>query len=150
MSQKIKDYLHMYYGGEALYARPSGIKAEKIDAFMLKHLEQFPGSYDLVKPLLRPLSDIKKKEAREYASFYMNYIGDEVPVHVDLGKGDVKIIVGDEENHCAVLWPLGPHGHKPESLRYLLSRHFDIFNLIPEGLALDKTKHSKIKEQEIA
>jgi hypothetical protein len=68
----------------------------------------------------------------------MNYIGDEVPVRVGIDNGDVKINVGDE-NHGAVLWPLGQHGQKPESLRYLLSNHFDLFGLIEEGLAIDST-----------
>lgn len=28
----------------------------------------------------------------------------------------------------------------PIAFRFLLSKHFDLFNLIPEGLAIDKTK----------
>lgn len=132
--KKIEDYLHLYLGCEvkvpgAIAQLTAGLLA---DWDFLHHG---------IKPILRSLIDMTEEEAREYAFLYMKRLGRDVPVKVSIENDAVKVTVGNE-NHCAVLWPEGSYGQKPESLRYLLSKHFDLFNLIPEGLALDKTKHS--------
>lgn len=66
--------------------------------------------YSEAKPVLRPLSDMTEEEEVE------------VQNHVD------KMGLGYNAMQGA------------EITRYLLSRHFDLFNWIPAGLAIDKTK----------
>lgn len=63
------------------------------------------------KPVLRPLSDMTNDEHKEWLSFY-NYQGKMAKAY---GIGEAKRTV------------------------FLLSKHFDLFDLIPNGFALDST-----------
>lgn len=52
-----------------------------------------------------------------------------------------KLLYGEEDAYSAIRlkFALKTDSLNPESFKYLLSKGFDIFNLIPEGLALDTT-----------
>ncbi len=69
-------------------------------------------NHDEIKPILRPLSDMDNNP--EHWETYSKLL-DGQP-----GKPGIP---------C-----------KADAIAYLLSLHYDLFNLIPEGLAIDKTK----------
>lgn len=115
--KKIEDYLHLYLGCEA-YWQEDGIKStypKAIDYDMLKNA-------DWIKPLLRPLSDITEEELDDctiLSADMMNIISD--PFSKE------RMIVEFECN--------------ARVNKYLLSKGFDLFGLIEDGLAIDKTKN---------
>jgi hypothetical protein len=85
---------------------------------MEKKLEDYQHLYKGIELIdgklpLRPLSDMTEDEMTKIEKFYGKYAG----------KGLEERLNTDAE-----------------ITRYLLSKHFDLFNLIPERLALDKTK----------
>lgn len=135
----IKDYLHYYLGCEV--ECPHG-KGMLISVSNYDHIT-VTGDGDKyykpkeVKPILRPLSDMTEEEGREYAQHYG--IKGHHPVTITEENGYVKVSIGYKD-HMASLFPLSPHGQKPESLHYLLSKHFDLFGLIESNLAIDKSK----------
>lgn len=156
--KKIEDYLHYYLGGQLLvHSFGEDIICEIINISIsggsfvsgkTKDGKAFNsyGSHAGAKLLLRPLPDMTEDEGREYGLYYGVKSHDasvKLPVKITDDNGRVKIIIGDEEFHCACLFPMGPHGQKPESLRYLIKQGFDMFELIPAGLAIDKTKITK-------
>lgn len=74
------------------------------------------------KPILTPLSDLTKEDIKE---FYQ------------VSNVDIELIDWNEwaEELCSFI-----KGETPYQLRqfqYLFSRHFDLFGLIPQGLAID-------------
>ena len=75
-----------------------------------------------VKPILRPLSDITDVEALAWAEFFGAHSG-------ALDEGPITFFRRYYSDYCSA-----------ESVRYLLSKHFDLFGWIESGLAIDKTK----------
>lgn len=69
---------------------------------------------DEVKPILRPLSDMTDEEINEYKVLKPEYTS--ITDKKTLIKVDAR------------------------SIKYLVSKHFDIFGWIEKGLAIDKTK----------
>lgn len=161
--KKIEDYLHLYLGCEVEVdsKRPSGneLVDDKRRGTFIGYADPHKISVKLafragphgqvntffVKPFLRPLSDMTEEEGREYAKHYG--IKGDLPCTISEENGYVKISIG-YKNHGASLFPLSDYGQKPESLRYLLSKHFDLFGLIEAGLAIDKTLNKKPNVQE--
>jgi hypothetical protein len=90
------------------YAKLTGIINKSQAIF-----ENFGVSIRLIKPILRPLSDMTEEESKE-----IGFWG----VWHDV---EFNALAWDD-----VHW-------SPEDFRILLSHHFDLFNLIPEGLAID-------------
>lgn len=74
-----------------------------------------------VKPILRPLSDIKKEEAQQVGT---------TPNGLNRDLQTFKA--------CGIMW-------MPEDFFYLLSCNFDLFNWIEQGLAIDATKVQEVK-----
>lgn len=157
MSKKIENYLHLYlgcgvmgdYDGSPRRGYLTGISGVAEEQAQIQFFEEDGfnvceepeyNQFVEVKLILRPLSDIKEDEAREYAMLYMKIMDKDAPVSISIKDGNVRILIGAEEYNCAILWPLNNYGQKPESLRYLLSKHFDLFGLIESGLAIDSTK----------
>lgn len=130
---EIKNYLNFYIGAEAQMPGHIVIISNALlaDEYLMKHCG--------IKPFLRELSDMTDQEAREYASFF-GIKGDH-PVKIITENAVVKISIGYKD-HVASLFPLGNYGQKPESLKYLLDRHFDMFGLIESGLAYKKPNPS--------
>jgi hypothetical protein len=120
MSKEIKDYLHLYLGCECM--TPKGIgKLFRYDietnwtwcvfGIMGPEFED-SGHIENVKPILRPLSDMSEEEKIELK---------------------LNVVQASTINHASeIMWTF-------EQVRILLSKHFDLFNLIGEGLAIDKT-----------
>jgi hypothetical protein len=161
----IKDYLHLYLGCDVettvkgKYVHPYGsvgISVVDADSYenLIRHLKfkeayQKDGYNDYdwvsVKPILRPLSDMTEEEAWEFVGGKSDQLYDDLKIDKIDKTGIVisyVINAGDEgsfpQSHKFDFFALGP-----EQLRRLLSRGFDLFNLIPEGLAIDKTTIQK-------
>lgn len=120
----IKDYLHLYLGCDCMMTRNSyhavhQLRLSSDTPFKLtgQLSDYFSDSKTMAecKPILRPLSDMTEEEEKEYEATRVFVRA--TPVHQ----------VGNMQ------WT-------PETFRYLLKQGFDLFNLIPEGLAIDKTK----------
>lgn len=134
MEKNIKDYLHLYYG--YMMARFDGIgerfRDVRNDAFLIKSFEGDGKRFYTYKFLLRPLSDMTEEEKKHLLVNCMNE-----PYMYASGTFSISksgyIGVSQESgyvNFCANV----------TAFHYLLSKGFDLFNLISEGLAIDKTK----------
>lgn len=155
MTKNIKDYLHLYNG---CTIRRFNKHIGTLDGKLCGFKDGFNESYILVnhgmnivrvgwneefKPILRPLSSMTDDEAIEVCKF-------ETPK----GRwGDIEI----EEIRDNKIWYLDGsmfHGDgiseyedcfiyfnqlDSEQFRFLISKHFDLFGLIKEGLAIDAT-----------
>jgi hypothetical protein len=118
--------LAMYFGAECEYQLPHTPEDEVINTHITAreinniNLER----YTYFKPILRPLSDMTEEEAMELAGFF----GAQSAMSTQLDKADfARRLMGND--YCS-----------PQSVRYLLSRNFDLFGWIEAGLAIDKTK----------
>ena len=136
MSKEIKDYLHLYLGCEVMTLEGQGRLAEITRSsncsdrvciffkYTVCKIYEADGSHDKVisnahhyyfgsddiKPILRPLSKMKKKENKELAE-----------------------IIGLDTDKEVHIWT-------PDQFVWLLKKGFDLFGLIESGLAIDKTK----------
>lgn len=109
--RKLNDYLHFYLGCEFEY---------EVDAKRYRDIIKSVGTTvnAMFRPeeiliLLRPLSDMTMDEWNE------------------IGK---KSRSGQNIRTAGDLWKMNA-----EETAYLISKGFDLFNLIPDGLAIDKT-----------
>lgn len=118
MSKEIKDYLHLYLGCECLANVPN-IEVKQwliIDGDFIGYKGK--NYFTNIQPILRKLSDMTEEEMNECGNLIYDFSDDE-----ELNRWKWS----DFDFGCA------------EQFHYLLSKHFDLFNLIPEGLAIDKT-----------
>jgi len=116
----IKDYIHFHIGGKCMYKRSDWkdwFGPEVINHGML--IELVGGALE-IKPILRPVSDMSEEEKHTLFTIMYGTINAFCAVRL---RFDVKL------DSLSV-----------ECFPYMLSRHFDIFGLIPAGLAIDKTK----------
>src|SRR5688572_9361170 len=148
MSKKITDYLHLYLGCEVL------LPEHKIDRGTIPGIVgTFLGYADyhrldcrigfragpegrcntyLLKPKLRRLSDMTEDEVLEYAKIDRRQTQS---VKIDDGKWWSYL---DADNNFYKWMPVDFDMPTPEGMRWLLAKGFDLFNLIDEGLAIDK------------
>jgi hypothetical protein len=146
--KEIKDYLHLYLGCECkdnvtgqvrklhtvymdLNQRPV-YELQNIDVVTTFYSEEF-------KPILRPLSDMTEEEINECwkilewsemittPSYRRNALNEE-------------FLDSDEGRECGWFSFI-------KILPYLLKQSFDLFNLIPEGLAIDKITLVKTQQE---
>lgn len=117
-SKNIKDYLHLYLGQQCRCFNHADSEGwiETISCSIIIDYEDEDSEIEGIVPILRPLSDMTEEE--------MKSVG-HMP-HVPLHKDDLKYAIIRNS------WP-------PEQTRYLLSRGFDLFNLIESGLAIKKS-----------
>lgn len=121
MEKEIKDYLHLYLGCEII----TGTGVKTLTCSELQCIDFFE-EFEFVKPILRPLSDMNEEESKEVCK----YIRDPKALQV------FRTCFGKEFIN-------------PSVTRYLLSRHFDLFNLIHQGLAVNKCTSSQYKLKRI-
>lgn len=129
MEKRIQDYLQLYLGCEAMYggygdperkimilgvSLKDGVQFQFSDNGVID-TDPYPGW--MSKLILRPLSSMTKEEEVEIVKLAYD---------CENGRPNLKLAIASA-------------GY-PEVFRYLLSKHFDLFNLIPDGLAIDKTK----------
>lgn len=141
-TKDIKDYLHLYLGCEAEVSNiPDGLaitdhpQIVTIDGTVVDCLLMM---YSSIKPILRSLSSMTEEEAKEIAKMYFSTIPFK-DKYFSLQKNGWYIRI---KYHQATL-VYGGTGYSdftPEIFRHLLSKGFDLFNLILEGLAIDKDK----------
>lgn len=127
MEKKIQNYLHLYLGTEVMVESPANenngskrlrgpyklIAVGLIDDILHVKLDGYQViPSDVIKPILRPLSDITKEEATE-----SGWMGLFTLAHF----AEKKL-------------------YRPTAFAYLLSKGFDLLNLLEEDLAIDKTK----------
>lgn len=114
----IKDYLNLYLGCEvyapAAYDKEVFLDGVFKDGFWLNsEFYQYDGATaKSLQLILRPLSDMTEEEHQHMMKLHF--------------EADSKLLPWFSDTYF-------------ECVRYLLSKHFDLFNLIPEGLAIDKT-----------
>lgn len=111
---KIRDYIHLYYGHECdiIVNTPRG---ENIDRCLVGVTALFTSRYPdryTIKLKLRPLSDMTIEEDKEIQYIRLSE------------RGGPNLSLRRNAAETA----------------YLLSRGFDLFGLIKQGLAIDKTK----------
>lgn len=132
MKKKIEDYLHLY-GIDCAVMTPDGAgnimvlypKRIEVTINTIQYKQVMTGTkgasemhwkfpYDVIKPLLRPLSSMTEMEIVEMMGLYG-------------GTASFR-----KDNPFT-------HRFSPEQFRYLLSKHFDLFGLIEANLAIDST-----------
>jgi hypothetical protein len=154
--KNIEDYLHLYLGCQCEhncwsnieddYEIVEGRRISLLDASML-HEELEEWCFD-IKPILRPLSDMTEEEAIECAKLsewepHFRDVKVERTAYGDLlVKWDGMVEGGEQQNVTGDMF------YCAEQFQYLLSKSFDLFNLIPEGLAIEKTKLNSGKNPE--
>lgn len=155
--KKIEDYLHLYLGCEVrtndtamdtiLRGRTGtfvGFTDESRTSVIMKFRAGPDGRAGLwnIKPLLRPLSDMTEQEAIEFCCLHytiqntIKYASWDDGRDTRYGKPRVYFeTTGFKQSGSIPLDKL-----MPEGFVYLLSKHFDLFRLIEDGLAIDSTK----------
>ena len=114
MEKKLIDYVYLYANSEMWVTRytPRKFKVKEMIPEIEDDIKDYEGQYqDRYKLLLRPLSDACMQE-----------------------KADAKALYRLDK------WGNQTVESQAEITRYLLSKSFDLFNLIESGIALDKTK----------
>src|SRR5688572_910316 len=127
----IKDYLHLYLGCDVKHEALKNIRP--LTPAWYGALQKENILY-LLKPILRPLSDMTEEEAIGLAKIQKYDIPEDDGVREEL----INIYTYDDEE--LTLGNYLPVKYYLDGLLYLLKQSFDLFNLIPEGLAIDKTK----------
>jgi hypothetical protein len=126
MEKNIKDYLHLYMGCPLIYEvwgqeceEVHGVRSKKITAKLHPEVYlniiqgRFAWAYNII---LRPLSDMTKVEVSELRNIWSD--------GYETGNNYTSIIADAAQ------------------IKWLLSKHFDLFGLIPAGLAIDATKQN--------
>lgn len=144
MEKNIKDYLHLYLGCECIMTRPSyhavhelGLSGDRTFLLGGKFLTYFiePTTKAEVKPILRPLSDLTHQEVWVFCNFneYQKLI--KYKVHESFLE-----INWDENEEKDRYYHYYFRQLSARQFHFLLSKHFDVFELIESGLAIDSTK----------
>lgn len=134
MDKKIEDYLHLYLGCcyrltpkkyTPRYKSSRTTKVRYANFYPLMDKIKNPTYYDF-KLILRPLGDMTEEEGRYVVNHYSLRSVD-MPIN--------KRLFGIELSKRL--------SGQMEVTKYLLSKHFDLFGLIPAGLAIDATTLKK-------
>ena len=105
----------------------TGIDNNTVISLFRGHLTNFT-SIEEIKPILRPLSDLTKEiEVNGIKYESVEHYFEEIYYTQTFHK-QVKSIIQDERwiNHCEYIL-----------VEFLFEHHFDVFGLIPQGLAID-------------
>jgi hypothetical protein len=147
MKKDIKDYLHLYLGCETDQGVLIGMvncdndKEDIQCVCLMKEGGLVNGAIKNIKPLLRPLDDMTEEEGYEVLRRQHSY--DVMPTQGQYEVADRYLAYRLDYVHrnSKVFYQRRPVVPKtPEATRYLLSKGFDLFQLIESGLAIDKTK----------
>jgi hypothetical protein len=115
---QLKDYLHLYLGCEVQWKFDLkskfwfiGIDGDKVSLRTKSGASIFPVELKDITLILRPLSEMTEEETKEHDQ-------------IEMVKAET---------------PTGRIVHDANAVKWLLSKHFDLFNLIEKGLAIDAT-----------
>jgi hypothetical protein len=126
---KIRDILHLYLGAKCNVEGIGKYGWYRLSPAILTSVEN---GEITVKPILRQLSSMTEEEAKDFCEME-GWGRDLENIVVTDGAIDFKRVVGSRTETCITRFTRC----RPEMFRWLLSKHFDLFNLIPEGLAID-------------
>ncbi len=172
--KELKDYLHLYLGCECLLEHKVRVT---LNGFENNHpvvlnkkdwQSARVNQMDLIKPILRPLSDMTDNEIDELASVLLGkethcfhkwrsedgdcIIADwkkEKPFDKEFDTLTMGMLISgdfsikhkwDYSNKKGTATTNEPLWNSHLITKYLLSKHFDLFGLIDAGLAIDKSK----------
>lgn len=159
-SKQIKDYLHLYLAAKCLVEKSDYHMVHNwmihagditvIDGSLIKHVHNVVDFKGVIKPILRPLSDMTEEDCPEWFKEWMPD-GFSVFHQVDNTYKYVQIDSEANDGYCLTIHPDGSmscqckdngdqYAYKgAELFRHLLLKRFDLFNLIAEGLAISST-----------
>ncbi len=105
------------------------------------HLNDYThfNSLNEIKPILRPLSDMTHNEAARFVRILKPEARD---IELKILSNDIVVRFKRDSNFPGISeWADTNRVSKsnPEQHKYLLSRHFDLFGWIADGLAIDAT-----------
>lgn len=152
MSKEIKDYLHLYLGRQ-VEVMPAQAKSyvgqlQQIDVngycivadtSITRHTH-----IDYIKPFLRDLSDMTEEEVKTWLRYRYNSVKEFDEVQKD--KSGYWYNFKTESNLTEkvkklkrrfIFWQQISDESYPENFKFLLSKGFDLFGLIPAGLAIN-------------
>lgn len=159
MKKELKDYLHLYLGCEVLddqkvkrTLRSVNIESDTC-ALTYNDIGEKEEGIDIVTPILRDLASMTDEEMLDIAKMH----NDKAEWKIIDGKPMGRINIGiqeclDIDSEMVLVHEIKNNIFDQESeggyyraslnnneyIRYLLSKHFDLFGLIEEGLAVTK------------
>lgn len=149
MKKELKDYLHLYLGCKMILEKSGriitliglNIDGEGMDindGEDWRHYSIWP-----FKPLLRPLDSIKEEQAIELVKIlvweqYGDHPGTRIYESYKNSFGGIVVSWGESFREKVSISDMSRYS--ADQIRYLLSRHFDLFGLIESGLALPLTE----------
>ncbi len=135
MKKDIKDYLHLYLGCPA---EIHGYNTKIVDKVTSSSLTMITKGCKIV-PILRPLSDMTEQEAMELGKLLLLIPHGQISAYKNtFGKWCVKW-----SEHYKDHWCIDGEIFNQHQTIYLLKEGFDLFELIADGLAIDKTTLNK-------
>jgi len=145
----LKDYLHLYLGGEILL---SG-NIIKLDTESLNHAEYFD-HYSVIRLILRKISDITEDELKQLAAWsgtcspndWDIVQNDRLSVKHKNGESTFRITdSGDCIAKNSEKWrDFSISSQQSRMFKHLLDWGFDLFSLIPAGLAIDRASFKSL------
>lgn len=141
--KELKDYLHLYYGCDMIDVQGNKgilVGIDETSLMVRSYVDNMLDEYAirLLKPILRPLSDMTHEERVWMFVLRATANGDTVDkecARTGLERTFMQIEFCDRTSDYQDIKTL-----YPEQTKFLLSKGFDLFNLIEENLAIDKTK----------
>lgn len=147
MESHLKDILHLYLGCECDLTKDDNFHfphSVKLDAALLGNFLLLPESYR-VKPLLRPLSCMSEEECITLVKLSEGeQYGDNLHKRIYNCYKNTRwqTVVSWGETAREKNIPANKTHFSPAEFTYLLSIGIDLFNLIENGFAIDKTSHN--------
>lgn len=139
MKKDIKDYLHLYMGCECIANSGTSRNRFKLDPFSINYYKDVLG---IVYPILRPLSSMDISEAKMMLLQVEFFTDHQVNVLEVSDNSFIGIVYEIQYNDVGRFWKKQQsltRNLEPAHIKFMLSKGFDLFNLIPEGLAIDST-----------
>lgn len=154
MEKNLSDYLHLYLWAECLVKYPFAKDKPMILKVNPVNLHEFLNEVEYCKPILRRLQDMTDMEWIELGRMHNPKIDWKFEKGVCFGREnpgitqvltfmeDCMLFVMETQNN---IFGQEKEGETyisnisiPDLYRWLLSKHFDLFGLIPANLAIDK------------
>lgn len=129
--------LALYLGCEAeFFITDQGVNLTRVREITLSRLRLYKDKdfYGYIKPILRPLSDITEEEARQVYRLHWGFTDNQMlNWERDYNTRDYKTWLINVQ-----LYNTRGFNGNANTWTYLLSRGFDLFNWIEQGLAISK------------
>jgi hypothetical protein len=120
---KLQDYLHYYMGCKMLYSSHHEPQNEPY-VLTFENIKEAIEFAD--RPIFRRLEDMTEEQARDF-------LRHAVPDAEYLSHNEYGVIWQSRGSRSYIFYLYG----SPAGFHYLLTQHFDLFNLTENGLAVD-------------